>query len=143
MTNKSPNKVFRRRVRRGRKFEKWERTHWKGGINDLAEFEAPTQWEGKRGRVDIRLIDDQEGHTIVAEIKATDWNAMKPHRIRPNVLRHARQIWRYIGAELENQSVIPALIYSRPPKSIGRKDQIEAVLNEHLIQVVWREDYEE
>lgn len=125
---------------RGREFEKWERSYWKGKINETAEFEASTQWKGKKGRVDIRLIDAEEGHTIVAEIKATYWDVMKPHRVRPNALRHARQIWRYIEAELQSQPVLPALIYPSSPKTPGRKEQIEKILNDRLIQVVWRDE---
>lgn len=84
------------RVKRGRKFEEWERSRWNGRINSAAEFEAPTQWKGKRGRVDIRLKLEEDGHTVIVEIKATDWERLKAHRVRPTALRHAHQIWRYI-----------------------------------------------
>ena len=136
-------KTFRKRVRRGRKFEKWERKFWHEGVNKLAEFEADTRWKGKRGRIDIRLVDAEEGHTVVIEIKATDWDAMKTHRVRPNALRHARQIWIYIEAELQGHSVLPALIYPRFPKTPGRKQEVEQILNDRLIQVVWRDEQDE
>jgi hypothetical protein len=139
----SSEKTFRKRVRRGRKFEQWERKFWHEGANKLAEFEADTRWKGKRGRVDIRLVDAEEGHTVVVEIKATDWDVMKSHRVRPNALRHARQIWRYIEAELKRHSVLPALIYPRSPKTPGRKQEVEQILNDRLIQVVWRDEQDE
>lgn len=141
MLEKDPNEEFPYRIDRGRRFENWERAFWKDGINALAEFETPTQWKGKRGRMDIRLVDAQEAYTVVVEIKSTNWDVMKPYRVRPNTLRHARQIWRYIEAELKSQPVLPAIVYSRPPKSLERKALVEALLNDCLIQVVWREEY--
>lgn len=143
MSEGKPGEKFSYRIDRGRKFENWERAFWKDGINALAEFETPTQWEGKRGRMDIRLVDVQEGHTIVVELKSTNWDSIKSYRVRPNALRHARQIWRFIEAELQCQPVLPAIVYSRCPKSLERKAMVEALLNDRLIQVVWREEYSE
>jgi hypothetical protein len=139
MNNDTKSQSFRRHIKRGREFEKWERSQWKGGINDAIESEAPTQFNGKSGRIDIRLYDTEEGHTVIVELKATQWDKMKSHRVRPNALRHARQIWRYIDAELEiNHSVLPAICYLAEPKTPGRKEEIEEILNEQAIQVVWR-----
>lgn len=131
---------FIQRIRRGREFEQWERAQWKGDLNEQAQFEKQTEWQGKRGRIDIQLVDSQEGHTIVVEIKATDWDAMKPYRVRPNVMRHARQLWRYIEATLQDQSALPAIIYPQSPRTVGRREEVETLLNEQLIQVVWRDD---
>lgn len=93
--------------------------------------------------MDIRLVDVQEGHTIVVELKSTNWDSIKSYRVRPNALRHARQIWRFIEVELQCQPVLPAIVYSRCPKSLERKAMVEALLNDRLIQVVWREEYSE
>lgn len=131
---------FIQRIRRGREFEQWERAQWKGDLNEQAQFEKQTEWQGKRGRIDIQLVDSQEGHTIVVEIKATDWDAMKPYRVRPNVMRHARQLWRYIEATLQDQPALPAIIYPQSPRTVGRREEVETLLNEQLIQVVWRDD---
>jgi len=81
----------------------------------------------------------EEGHTVLVEIKASNWDKMAPHRVRPNALRHARQIWRYIESELADRPVLPALVYPNEPKTPGRKEEIEGILHERLIQVVWRE----
>ena len=132
---------FHKRVGRGRKFEKWERSQWTGDVNSAAEFEASTQWQGKRGRVDIRLKLEEDGQTVIVEIKATDWDRLMEHRIRPTALRHARQIWRYIEDHLDPLDVTPAIVYPSPPTVSGRKEQIEEILNERGIQVVWREEY--
>jgi len=134
-----PDEVFRKRVKRGRKFETWERSKWNGPGHEGVETEAPTVWNGRRGRIDLRLVDEEEGHTVVVETKATDWDKMARHRVRPNALRHARQLWRYIDAELESRPVLPALVYPTEPSTPGRKEEIEAILHERSIQVVWRE----
>jgi hypothetical protein len=137
---------FFERMHRGRKFEEWERSYWTGDGNEDIGFETPTRWKGKRGRIDIRLADAKEGRIVVVELKASDWDKMSPHRVRSNALRHARQIWRYIEAELlqgqENtgsQGILPAIVYSTEPKTPGRKDTVETILKERGIQVVWRE----
>jgi len=130
---------FGKRVRRGRRFQTWERSKWSGLAHEAVETEAQTGWKGKRGRIDLRLVDEEEGHSVVVEMKASDWDKMAPHRVRPNALRHARQLWRYINAELEGGPVLPAIVYPVEPKTPGRKEEIEAILHERYIQVVWRE----
>jgi hypothetical protein len=140
MKSKNKLKRFNKSIKRGREFEQWEHRQWKGKLNELAQLESPTEWQGKRGRIDIRLVDNDEGHTIVVEIKSTNWDVMKLYRIRPNVLRHANQIWRYIEDVLRNQSVLPAIIYPASPKRLARKVNIENILNERFIQVVWRDE---
>jgi RecB family endonuclease NucS len=132
---------FLKRVERGRKFEEWERSHWKDGINSGAEFEVFTQLKGKRGRVDIRLGLDEDGQIVIVEIKATDWDNIKADRVRKTALQHTRQIWRYIEAHLTLLDVTPAIVYPSPPKIPGRKEQVEEILNERGIQCVWRNEY--
>ena len=112
---------FIKRVNRGRKFEEWEGSHWNGKLNSAREFEAATEWKGKRGRVDIRLNLEEEGNVVIVEIKATNWDKIKENRVRATALRHARQIWRYIEAHLTPLDVTPAIIYPAPPLIPGRK----------------------
>ena len=142
MKKDKKSRQFFKNVSRGRKFEEWERSHWNSGVNTAAEFEASTLWKGKRGRVDIRLKLEEDGQTVLVEIKATNWDRLKEHRVRPTTLRHARQIWRYIEDHLSPLDVIPALVYPSPPTKPGRKEEIEEILNDRLIQVVWREGYD-
>jgi hypothetical protein len=133
---------FLKRVKRGRKFEEWERAHWNNELNSAAKFEAPTEWEGKRGRIDIKLQLEDDGSVVIVEIKATNWDNLKEHRIRPTALRHSRQIWRYIEDQLSLLfDVTPAIVYPYPPITPGRKEQVEEILNERGIQFVWREEY--
>lgn len=136
------SRKFRNNVKRGRKFEAWERKHWNNELNSTAEFEAPTQWQGKRGRVDIRLRLEDNGEIVIVEIKATKWDNIKESNVRSTALRHSRQIWRYIEDHLSPLDVTPAIVYPSPPTSSERQEQIEEILNERFIQVVWREEYE-
>jgi hypothetical protein len=138
------NKVFQEfmeRVKRGRKFEEWERSHWNGKLNAAREFEASTQWDSKGGRVDIRLKLEEDGNVVIVEIKATNWDKIKENRVRSTALRHSRQVWRYIEAHLTPLDVTPAIVYPSPPITPGRKEQVEEILNERGIQCVWREEY--
>jgi hypothetical protein len=139
------NKVFQeflKRDQRGRKFEEWERSQWNSELNSAAEFEAPTSWKGKRGRVDIKLKLEEDGNIVIVEIKATEWDKLKEERVRPTALRHANQIWRYIDAHLTPLDVTPAIVYPSQPQTPGRKELLEEILNERGIQVVWREEYQ-
>ena len=135
----SSKDAFRNNLSRGRRFQEWERSKWTRPEHKDAEFEASTTWNGKLGRIDLRLIDLGEGHTLLVEVKASNWDRMAPHRVRPNALRHARPIWRYIEAELIDRPVLPAIVYPSEPDTPGRKEEIEGILHERLIQVVWRE----
>ena len=143
--NMNKDEVFRKfmeRIKQGRKFEAWERSHWNSELNSAAENEASTKWKGKGGRIDIKLELKEDGDVVIVEIKATNWDNLKEHRIRPTALRHSRQIWRYIEDQLTLLvDVIPAIVYPSPPITDGRKEQVEEILNERGIQVVWREDY--
>jgi hypothetical protein len=139
MPTKRGDYAFHRRVKSGRKFESFEKSQWIEEVTG-AQFEAPTQWHGRRGRIDILLPDQGGGYSVVVEIKASKWDAMKPERVRPNALRHANQLWRYVEAELDPQDVIPAIVYPHAPRTPGRKEQIEAILHDRLIQVVWRDE---
>lgn len=94
MKKDKKSRQFFKNVGRGRKFEEWERSQWNSGVNTAVEFEASTQWEGKRGRVDIRLRLEEDGHTVIVEIKATNWDRLKD------------------------------IVYPSPPKKPGRKEEI-------------------
>jgi hypothetical protein len=77
---------------------------------------------------------------VIVELKASNWDQMTSRRVRPNALRHARQLWRYVETELDvlHHEVLPAIVYPVAPKTPGRKAEIEAILEERGIQVVWR-----
>jgi len=69
--------------------------------------------KGKFGRMDMFLDDREKGYVVIYEIKATDWDAIKPkNRIR-NLYRHGRQLHKYIDAYVhgENINVVHGVIY--------------------------------
>jgi len=130
---------FIENISRGRSFEKKERAEWFDIKEAVASFEVPTRWKGRPGRIDIR-IDELGDFISIAEIKATNWDKILPHRIRPTALRHARQLWRYVNKQIEEGvSVCPGLIYEKKPSNLALKTRIEELLNDLMIQVVWRE----
>jgi len=141
MNKKQHPKSSLERLRLGKAFEQAEKSGWLDLPDESPKFEAPTVWEKRRGRVDIMLPHPDVGYNVLIEIKATDWDAMAPHRVRPNALRHARQLWRYIEAGLAAGEVAPALVYPVAPADPERKQLIESILEEVGIQVVWREDH--
>jgi hypothetical protein len=71
----------------------------------------------------LELYDGGTGlpFVVVLEPKATDWDRLAMARIRPNVLRHARQVWTYLESLVERVAgelafVQGALVYPRRPE---------------------------
>lgn len=135
MVNKG---VFDTNTRRDRRFEKIERAGWEHERSKL-KTEAPTAWGTKRGRIDIRINED-DGSVSIIELKATNWDHIKPSRIRVTALRHACQVWRYINDFVENQKcqVCPGIIYEMEPTDPEVRRVVESALHERCLQVVWR-----
>ncbi len=128
-------------VRRGRKFEAEERAGWNHIAKEHIKVESPTTWHSKRGRVDIK-IDEGENYIAIIEVKGTDWDNLRPQRIRSTAQRHARQVWRYVDDHVENhgKEVCPALVYEYIPKDPSVRAEVEQILNDRFIQVVWRKE---
>jgi hypothetical protein len=126
---------------KGKAFEKKEKDEWNATRQELV-FESLVRGpKGKRGRMDIYVPKAGESLVSIAEIKATNWDKIPNTRIRQNVLRHATQMWRYVESEIERGiDVSPGLIYPRAPRNKAVKDLVESLLNERLIQCVWRKD---
>lgn len=124
--------------RRGRAFEAEERAGWDHVPREHIQFEVSTRWQSKRGRIDIRIDDGKD--IAVVEIKATDWDRLKPGTIRSTALRHARQIWRYIDDHVETQgrSVDPGIVYEFEPTDDAIRLEVERAINGRCVQVVWR-----
>jgi hypothetical protein len=85
---------------------------------------------------------------VVVEVKNTDWDARAAHRLRPNLARHTRQVWRYLDSlipELEAGELVgvqAALVYPRRPSLPGRAELVEGVLGEQGISVLFYEELE-
>jgi hypothetical protein len=107
---------FSENVQRGRRFEREKRAQWGHIPGQRVHIEARTEWKGKRGRIDIR-IDEDDGSVSIIELKATDWDSVKPHRLRATAHRHARQVWRYINDHFASATdVNPGIVYAQQPK---------------------------
>ena len=128
------------RFMRGNQFERLEKSEWENGDFQESEPEyglCVGPGKKKRGRIDV-LIKEDDGSVSIIEIKSTDWDRMKPHRVRPNALRHIRQVMKYVYPFWEKGTdVVPGLIYPKAPRSSERREQVESILEEQLIQVVW------
>lgn len=99
--------------------------------------------KGRRGRVDIFVSSDSdEKHVAVVEIKASDWDRMKPKAVRRNALRQIRRIWSYIDGQvdLNRKDVSPGVIFPQRPSDPQRLQQIEDLFSEWAIQVVWHDE---
>ena len=122
---------------RGRAFEAEERAGWARLDPASVGFEAPTAWKGRRGRVDI-LVDDDSGLVAIVEVKATNWDLIKPSRVRETALRHYRQRWRYIDDYVETRQVSPGIVYPFAPRATERRSAVKEALDERFVQCVWR-----
>ena len=72
---------------RGKAFELAEIAEWQ----TLADLRVTVQQSlklqhGRRGRIDI-LIEENDAYYSIIEVKATNWDDMAGHRVRPNILR--------------------------------------------------------
>jgi hypothetical protein len=107
-----------------------------------------TLTSGRRGRVDLLLRAEEEGRPllVVVEVKSTDWDARAPHRVLPNLSRHARQVWGYLDAYMprvdagELAGLQAALVYPRRPSHPGRAELIEETLGSQGISVLFYDE---
>lgn len=96
--------------------------------------------DGRPGKIDI-YVEVEDKHSAVIEIKEADWDAMTPKALKRNVKKIIEQIWSYIEAELaRGYDVTPGVIFTNQPKSIRRRDLIEAQFNNWGIAVVWQDE---
>lgn len=128
---------LQRRASIGRSFEHAMRQEWHGTQSQGMRFDRYLSSSNRRtGRPD--LLIDEGGWYSVIEFKASDWDAMAEHRVRPNVHRHVRQVLKYVEHFWDQGlDVCPALIFPKAPVSRVRKDAIESILEERCVQVRW------
>jgi hypothetical protein len=112
--------------------------------------EVRTVWgrSGVTGRIDILVrLDGNERGEVVIEVKNTNWDMMAEHRVRPNVRRHARQVWSYLAPKLDDleagiSDVVflqGAVIYPHRPTT-DRADLIEEMLGEEGLSVAYDDE---
>ncbi|GAF92102.1 unnamed protein product [marine sediment metagenome] len=130
--------------RRGKEFETREKSEWltlDDGYQALFEKTIPTA-PGRRGRIDV-LIQEKNGSLTIIEIKSTNWDKIKPYRIRQNVLRHIRQVLSYLTYFHEKGiDVCLAICYPCAPSSKKTRLAIEQLFESKWVQVVWTNERE-
>lgn len=94
-------------------------------------FAAMENIRKKSGRMDI-LITELGDFVTILEIKATDWDKIKPANIRRNLWRHQKQLLTYVDKylKIDRLDVCVGIIYPRPPKKPGLRELVESRLEE-------------
>ncbi len=91
------------------------------------------------GRADILIAEDGDDFVTILEIKATDWDRIKPKNIKRNLWSHQHQIFMYIDqyVDHENLNVCTGIIYPYPPKTPGLRETIETYLESYGAPACW------
>ena len=106
--------------------------------SSLTIFEHAFVHKSRAGRVDIILRED--GELLGAlEIKATNWDRIKPKNVTKNLWSHQHQLMRYIDnfLDAEKESVSPGIIYPKPPRDDALRKKIETYMEDRGIPVYW------
>lgn len=130
-------------LRQGKQFHKEVQKDWlENAEGDVTPEYSVLKPSGRRGRVDVFVKTDQEDNLVaVLEIKASDWDAMKPVAVRRNVKRQIRQIWSYINSQLYlGKGVSPGVKFPKRPQDPERLQIIESLFEEEGIPVVWKDE---
>ena len=93
----------------------------------------------QRGRMDI-LIEDDGDAIAVFEIKATEWDHIRPANIRRNVYRHQKQLWDYVYKYyfVDDVGVTYGLVYPEPPVDPLLRRKIEQMAEmDYQVPVYW------
>lgn len=96
----------------------------------------------KSGRMDI-LIAEIGNFVTILEIKATDWDRIKPGNVKKNLCKHQRQLFNYVDkyVEVDKLDVCLGLIYPKPPKKKGLREFVERRLEEvYCVPAFWHSD---
>lgn len=84
--------------------------------------------------------------SLLFEMKNSNFDSMKPGRVRANVQSHARQLHRYLGSpevgEASSEFAMMFAVYNERPSDDEALAVIEETLAERGITPVWAEDFE-
>lgn len=91
------------------------------------------------GRADILITEKGDDFVSILEIKATDWDRIKPKNIKRNLASHHRQIMKYIDKYLmiDKLDVCTGIIYPKPPRCPKLRQEIETYLEERGTPAYW------
>lgn len=111
------------------------------GIEAVVTYnEGIKRMKGNYGRMDIIIDDSDKDYVMIMEIKATDWDRIKPKNIMRNLYRHGRQLHKYIDKFLETTkfNVGLAVVYPGPPLKEGLREYIEEhEMSRYSFPVYW------
>ena len=119
--------------------------HSKDGRVDVetqVSFKGVESVHQKRGRIDV-FISGLEDMVVIIEVKATDWNRIKPKNINRNLYRHQKQIFNYIEKyiTIDHVDVGHGIVYPKPPRDPTLKEYIETrMLDYYGVPVYWFTD---
>ena len=126
-------------LRRGKIFQKivqedFKRTSKNGIVllEEFVSFEKLEEIKQQSGRMDI-LITELSDFVTILEIKATDWDKIKPQNIKKNLYKHQKQLFNYVDkfVNVDKTDVCIGIIYPDLPKREGLRQLIENYLDEH------------
>ncbi len=135
-------------LRRGKEFQRIVQADFnknsKGGgvgIEEFVSFKDVPGIKKKSGRMDIIIHNAAgENFVMIMEIKATDWDKIKPKNIKRNLYRHSKQLYNYIDKfmTIDKLNVGLALLYPEPPKEEGLQEHIEkCAMDLYSFPVYW------
>lgn len=136
-----------KQLRRGKEFQRvaqrdFER-HSKSGVvrSEHTISLASTSARQRRGRIDI-LVAEMGDLVAILEIKATDWDRIKPANVTKNLYRHQRQLWMYLERylDVEHLEVSPGIIYPTAPRTPGLRERVEVYLDERGTPAYWYDE---
>jgi hypothetical protein len=139
----------RDRMQAGTQFHRTVQGDFLAGLAGAQAFpeERIRLMDNAHGRVDLLIVPSgPERMGLVVEIKNTDFDVLKPHRVGPNARRHLNQLQRYLdrivdGIETgEWDSASGVLLYPRKPRLPGRAAEVEAIAGRKTLTVVWRDE---
>jgi hypothetical protein len=135
-------------LKRGKEFQKIVQADYKNnsidgkvGIEEFVSFKNVSGIKQKSGRMDIIIHNDiGDNYVMIMEIKATDWDKIKPENIKRNIYKHGKQLYNYIDKfmTINKYNVGLALLYPEPPKKEGLKEFIEkCAMDTYSFPVYW------
>jgi hypothetical protein len=126
-------------LKRGKKFQKivqqdFEQNSKNGKVIPEAfiSFKELKKIKQQSGRMDI-LIQELDDFVTIVEIKATNWDKIKPENIKRNLYRHQKQLFNYIDKflEIDKLDVCLGIVYPKPPQKKGLRQFIEKYLEDN------------
>ena len=133
-------------LKKGKKFQKIVQNDFSANSKDgrvipetFVSFKELKNIKQRSGRIDI-FIDEISDFVTIVEIKATDWDKIKPKNINRNLYRHQKQIFRYIDkyVDVDKLDVCLGIIYPKPPVKKGLRKYLEKYMEDNYgLPVYW------